>query len=105
MIELLLFYPSKFLSFENLVRLLIQLINGISTGPMSRNIQASHTLKEVLTHKCRLRNDELALLMEIIFRHLKCDDDDATSLSQNLKQTAIKVREIKISRNLIMILF
>ncbi|CAF1089887.1 unnamed protein product [Rotaria sordida] len=72
------------------IRLLIQFINGILTGPMSRNIQAYQTLKELITNNCHLRNDELASILECIFRHLNHDDDDATSLNHGLNQAAIK---------------
>ncbi|CAF4868146.1 unnamed protein product, partial [Rotaria sp. Silwood1] len=71
-------------------RLLIQFINGILIGPMSRNTQAYQTLKESITNNCRLRNDELACILECIFRHLNRDDDDPTSLNRGLNQTAIK---------------
>ncbi|CAF0735593.1 unnamed protein product [Rotaria sp. Silwood1] len=71
-------------------RLLIQFINGILIGPMSRNTQAYQTLKESITNNCHLRNDELACILECIFRHLNRDDDDPTSLNRGLNQTAIK---------------
>jgi hypothetical protein len=76
----------------SLARLLIQFINGILTGSMSRNNQAYQTLKDLLTNNCHLRHDELVLIMEYIFRHLNRDDDDATNLNQSLHQQALKVK-------------
>ncbi len=73
-----------------LVRLLIQFINGILTGPMSRNSSAYHILKESITHNCHLRNDELTAILECIFRHLN-RDDDGTNFNETLSQTGIKV--------------
>jgi hypothetical protein len=55
---------------------------------MSRNNQAYLILKELLTNNCHLRHDEIALIMEYIFRHLNRDDDDAIN---SLHQQAIKV--------------
>ncbi len=79
----------------NVARLLIQFIHGILTGPMSRINQAYHTLKELLTNtNCHLRHDELALILEYIFRHLNRDDDDnnTTNLNHGLHQQTIKVK-------------
>jgi hypothetical protein len=59
---------------------------------MSRNNQAYLILKELLTNNCHLRHDEIALIMEYIFRHLNRDDDDAnTNLNHTLNQQTIKV--------------
>jgi hypothetical protein len=77
-----------------LARLFIQFINGILTGPMSRNHQAYVTLKELLTINCHLRHDELASIMECIFRHLNHEDEDAINLNHGLNQQALKVRKI-----------
>jgi hypothetical protein len=55
---------------------------------MSRNNQAYQTLKDLLTNNCHLRHDELALIMEYIFRHLNRDEDDSIN---SLHQQAIKV--------------
>jgi hypothetical protein len=62
---------------------------------MSRNSQAYHTLKDLLTTNCHLRHDELASIMEYIFRHLNRDDDDGvnTNPNHNLNQQTIKVKE------------
>jgi len=72
-------------------RLLVQFINGILTGPMSRNAQASNTLKDLLTIHIQLRHDELYLLFETIFRHLNRDDDDTNPDSDHqLNQMSIR---------------
>ena len=59
---------------------------------MSRNTHAYHTLKDSMINNCHLRHDELALILETIFRHLNRDDEDTTSLNHGLNQTAIKVK-------------
>ena len=81
--------------FDNLVRLLIQFINGILTNRISRNNEAYQILKDLLTNNCHLRYDELAIIMENIFRHLNRDDDDNnnTNSNQNLSQQTIKVKK------------
>ena len=74
-------------------RLLVQFINGILTGPMSRHVQAYNTLKDLLTLHGQLRHDELYLLFESIFRHLNRDDDDNNSnFDQQLNQLTIRVK-------------
>jgi hypothetical protein len=83
------------LNIFDLARVFIQFINGILTGSMSRNHQACHTLKELLTTHCHLRHDEIALIMEYIFHHLNHDDDDANNLNHGLNQSTIKVKFIK----------
>lgn len=79
----------------NSARIFIQFINGILTGPMSRNNQAYYILKELLINNCHLRHDELALIMEYIFRQLNRDDDEITinNLTPGLNQQAIKVNK------------
>jgi hypothetical protein len=59
---------------------------------MSRNTQAYNTLKDLLTNICHLRHDEIALMMECIFRHLNNDDDDSANINHGLNQQAIKVK-------------
>lgn len=76
----------------DLGRLLVQFINGILTGPMSRNVQAANTLKDLLTIHIQLRHDELYLLFETIFRHLNRDDDDTNpNFDHQLNQMSIRV--------------
>lgn len=88
----------SFSLFEKLIidlaRLFIQLINGILTGSLTRNSQAYHTLKDLLTNSCHLRSDELALILEFIFRYLNRDEDETTNNgNHHHHQQPIKVEE------------
>lgn len=78
-----------------LARLFVQFINGILTGPMSRNTQAYNVLRESLTLNCYLRYDEVSLILENIFRQLNQEDDDsASNAHHSLNQSAVRVRNI-----------
>ena len=58
---------------------------------MSRNAQAYQTLKVCLTTNCHLRNDELAMILEYMFRHLNHNYDDSTAANNNVNLTPIIV--------------
>ncbi|UJR33733.1 hypothetical protein I4U23_021160 [Adineta vaga] len=72
------------------VRVLIKLIHGILTGPLSRHNQANIVLKDLLTNLCHLRYDEISLIMEHIFEYLNRDDDDTSNPNRALYQQSIK---------------
>lgn len=90
---------------------MIQFINGILTGPLSRNTDAYQTLKDLLTNNCHLRYDELTLILENIFRFLNRDEDETTitTTTTNINprsphQQPIKVKQSFSSSNLMMII-
>lgn len=83
-------------SIVHLARLLIQFLNGILTGPLSRNADAYQTLKDLFTNNCHLRYDELNLILENIFRFLNRDEDETAATAVNTSHRSPHQQPIKV---------